>query len=270
MDDGAESGPSGDRGDDPYAAIPALYDLEHAAYADDLDLYLNLALVVGDPILELGCGTGRLLVPLAEAGHRVTGLDLSEPMLDGAATTTAAADVSSRVTLHHGSMTEADAAPGGPFGLVVVALNGLLHLPTAAAQRETLAAARRALDPRGQLVIDVLNPTPETLRGLDHAYGHEGSWRLPSGERVDKFAARRVFAARQRIETHLWYDRLAADGTVLRTATTYPMRYLHRTELELLLEVTGYAEWRIYGGYDLEPFEDGSERLVVTAEVTGS
>ncbi len=70
--------------DDPYAEIGALYDLEHATFDDDLDLYLNLALVTGDPVLELGCGSGRLLVPLAATGLRVTGLDRSQPMLDRA------------------------------------------------------------------------------------------------------------------------------------------------------------------------------------------
>jgi len=270
MDRGAKLVSNGEAGGDPYAEIPELYDLEHADYADDLDLYLNLALVVGDPILELGCGTGRLLVPLAEAGHQVTGVDVSRPMLDRAAAAVANAGVSPRVTLHHDSMTEADSAPGGPFGLVVIALNGLLHLPTAAAQRETLLAARRALDPRGQLVLDLLNPTPETLRGLDHSYVHEGSWPLPEGERVDKFAARRILPAQQRIETQLWYDRVTGDGTVRRTATGYPMRYVHRAELELLLEVTGFAEWRVYESYDLDPFEDGADRLLVTAEATAS
>ena len=255
---------------DPYADIAALYDLEHAGYGDDLDLYLNLALAVGDPILELGCGTGRLLVPLAEAGHRVTGIDLSRPMLDRARAAAEGAGVLDRVTLQREAMTEADLAPGGPFGLVVIALNALLHLPTSAAQREALAAARRALDPRGQLVLDVLNPTPEALRGCDHGVVHEGTWHDDAGNRVDKFAARRLSPARQTIETELWYDRLLADGTVRRTATGYPMRYVHPVELELMLELVGFAEWRVYGSYDLDPFDDGADRLIVTAEVTRS
>ncbi len=255
---------------DPYAGIAELYDLEHATFEEDVVLYLNLARVVGDPILELGCGSGRLLVPLAEAGHRVTGVDLSPPMLARAEGAVAAAGVGGRVMLHRGSMTKADAAPGGPFGLVIVGLNGLLHLETAAAQREALLAARRALDPRGQLVLDLLHPTPDALRALDQAFAHEGRWTLPTGERVDKFAARRVFPALQRIETELWYDRLGEDGAVRRTATGYPMRYLHRAELELLLEACGYAEWQVYGGYDLEPLDDASERLIVTAEVSAS
>ena len=66
---------------DPYAEIPELYDLEHADFADGVAFYQQFAEVIGDPILELGCGTGRLLQPLAAAGHRVTGIDQSAPML---------------------------------------------------------------------------------------------------------------------------------------------------------------------------------------------
>jgi SAM-dependent methyltransferase len=255
---------------DPYAAIAALYDLEHAGFADDLDLYRGLARVVGDPILELGCGTGRLLVPLAAAGHRLTGLDRSAPMLDRARAEAAAAGVDSQITLHQGAMTEADRAPGGPFGLVIVALNGLLHVPTAAEQRRTLVAARRALDPRGQLVLDLLNPTPEALHGLDHGVTHEGTWRLSDGTRVDKFSARRVSPAAQRIDVDLWYDQITREGTLRRTATSLALRYLYPSELELLLELAGFVEWQRYGSYDLDPYGDGAERLIVTAEVSPS
>jgi SAM-dependent methyltransferase len=255
---------------DPYAAIASLYDLEHAGFADDLDLYRSLARVVGDPILELGCGTGRLLVPLAAAGHHLTGLDASAPMLERAAIAAADAGVASRVTLRQGTMAEADHAPGGPFGLVIVALNGLLHLPTAAEQRAALVAARRALDPRGQLVLDLLNPTPEALQGLDHGLAHEGSWRLADGSRVDKFSTRRLRPVEQRIDVDLWYDQITPDGTVRRTVTNFTLRYLHAAELELMLELAGFAEWQLYGSYDLDPYDETAERLIVTAEVTPS
>jgi hypothetical protein len=46
------------------------------------------------------------------------------------------------------------------------------------------------------------------------------------------------------------------------------MRYIHRAELELMLELAGYPEWELYGSYDLDPFEDGSDRLIVAAEAS--
>ena len=134
--------------DDPYAPLAELYDLDHAGYADDIELYLRLAEVVGDPILELGSGTGRVLVPLVAAGHRVTGLDRSPAMLDRARAAITATEYVDRITLWEGEMTAADSAPGGPFGLAIFSLNGLLHLASQREQREALTAARRALDPR--------------------------------------------------------------------------------------------------------------------------
>jgi len=259
-----------DRPDDPYAEIAELYDLEHGGYDEDLDLYRNIAESVGDPILELGCGSGRVLIPLAEAGYRVTGLDASRPMLDRAKRAAAAAGVGDRVLWHRGPMADAERAPGGPFGVVLIALNGLLHLPTPGAQRATLAAARRALDPRGQLVLDLLSPTPEALRALDAGIAHEGSWGLADGTRVDKFASRRLSPARQLIETELWYDLTTADGSLRRIRTAYPLRYVHLAELALMLELAGFAEWQVYGSYELDPYDDGCERLIVLAEATAS
>jgi SAM-dependent methyltransferase len=257
---------------DPYAELPGLYDIEHAGFSDDIELYLRLAEVVGDPILELGCGTGRVLAPLAAAGHRITGIDRSLPMLDRARATlqSHASDLLPRVTLSEGSMTEAECAPGGPFGLVIFSLNGLMHVSTLAGQRAALTSARRALDPRGMLAIDILNPTPELLTTLDGRVQHEGSWRDSGGTAIDRFSARTHDSAEQRIDTDLWYDLTDLEGHIRRVRTGFPMRYLVASELALLLEVSGFVEWKCYGSYDLDPFDDRSDRLVVTAEVTPS
>lgn len=250
---------------DPYAAIPLLYDLEHDPFDADVDLYVNFATAVGDPILELGCGTGRLMDPLLDAGFRVTGLDSSAAMLDRARARLAARR---EATLMEGTMQAADRAPGGPFGLVTIPLNGLLHLAAPAAQRAALEAAWRALDPRGQLVIDVMNATPEALRELTAGVQHEGSWTLGDGRVVDKLSARRLDAAAQRLDTTIWYDIHGLDGALTRVRTAFPLRYLYRAELELLLELAGFVDVQVYGGYELEPYTDQADRLIVTAEKT--
>jgi SAM-dependent methyltransferase len=258
--------------DDPYAELPELYDLEHTGFTEDIDLYLRLAEVVGDPILELGCGTGRVLGPLAAAGNRVTGIDRSKPMLNRArwALQAESNTNSQRLTLVEGSMTEADRAPGGPFGLVIFSLNGLMHLSVMAEQRAALASARRALDPRGMLVLDLLNPTPELLTTLDGRVRHEGSWRKSDGTMIDRFSVRTQDSAEQRIDTELWYDLVDTAGHMRRVRSGFPMRYLAASELALMLELAGFVEWKIYGSYDLDPYDDASDRLIVTAEVTPS
>ena len=270
MDD-ATNAPKPERApiDDPYAEIAELYDLEHGEYGEDLDLYLNLATMIGDPILEVGCGSGRILVPLAQDGHRVTGTDRSRAMLARAERAITANGLSALVLLSESDMTDASRAPGGPFGLAVVALNGLLHLETVGIQRRALAALHDALDPRGQLVIDVLSPTPEALRGLE-GFHHEGTWTRDDGVRVDKFSSRRIHPATQTIATELWYDLVEPGGALRRVSTSYRMRYIHPAELTMMLELAGFVEWQMYGSYDLDPFDDSAERLIVTAELTPS
>lgn len=255
---------------DPYELIAELYDLEHADFEADIELLLNFAQVVGDPILELGCGSGRLLVPLAEAGFHVVGLDSSRPMLDRAERAIADAGVEDRVTLFEGDMREAQLAPGGPFGLVIFSLNSLMHLTTPEDQRAALVAARESLDPRGQLIIDTLNPSVEQIRHLLDGPHMEGSWELADGSVVDKWSHRKASADPQVIDTLLWYDRTGPDGSLTRTRSAFPLRYVHPSELALMLELAGFIEPMFYGSYDLDPFDPESERLLVTAEVTPS
>jgi SAM-dependent methyltransferase len=231
---------------------------------------LQFAAVIGDPILELGCGTGRVLGPLARAGRRVTGLDRSRPMLGRARQRLISDGGLDAVTLHEGSMTAADEAPGGPFGLVIFSLNGIMHLATPAEQRQAIAMARRALDPRGMLVIDTQNPSPEWLMAMDGRVHHDGTWERADRAVVSRFSARTHAPFTQRIESDVWYDVVSGDGHLRRVRTTFPMRYLVRSEIELLLELAGFVEWQLYGSYDLDPYHDDSERLIVTAEVTPS
>lgn len=255
---------------DPYSDIVALYDLEHEAFREDIGFYLQLAEVVGDPILELGCGTGRIVEPLAKAGWRVTGLDQSRPMLARARERVESAAVGDRVTIDERSMIELDAAPGGPYGLAIFSLNAFLHLQTVEEQRRALEASHRALDPRGMLVIDVFNATPDYLQGLDGRVAADGQWTLPGGEIVQRFSARTLSASEQMIDTTLWYDVIDLDGQLRRHLSMFSLRYVSRSELELMLELAGFVEWQIYGSYDLDTFTDESERLIVTAEVTAA
>ena len=255
---------------DPYATLPDLYDLEHADYSDDIPLYLNFAEVVGDPILDLGCGTGRITLPLAKAGWRVTGLDRSSAMLDVARARVATEDSIAEVEFVEADYGKSDLGRATYYGLVIIGLNGLMHLSTLDEQRTCLTAAHRTLDPRGQLIIDVVNPTPETLQALDRGVVHEGGWTMPDGRQVDKFSARKVSPTAQTIDTQLWYDIVEPDGVVRRTTSSFTLRYLHQPELALLLELAGFIECQFYGSYELDPFDDSSERLIVTAELSPS
>lgn len=250
---------------DPYAAIAEFYDLEHEDYDDDLAFYLNMSYLAGDPVLELAAGSGRIMRPLLDAGLKVTGLDSSPVMLDRARAALSSRKQKVGLQLVELPMAQADEALGGPFGVVILGLNGLMHATTSEEQRNVLAAARLALKPGGRLLLDVANPATPRFHEIDQQVIHEGTWVARSGERVDKFSSRQISPAVQEIDVALWYDVTSRDGTVRRVHSEFIQRYVHLAELELMLELAGFAGWDVYGGYELEPFDDDSERIVAAA-----
>lgn len=249
---------------DPYAAIAPFYDLEHGEYDADVELYLGYAGMVGSPILELGCGTGRLLAPLARAGYDVSGIDSSPAMIELARKRLAAEGLP-EVDTHVGDMRKLTGYGDARFRMVFAALNSFLHLETRADQLATLAAARRVLHHNGLLILDIFQPTPAVLQNLDDQFRLDGQWVLPNGERIDRMSNSRVHVAEQRIETTLFYDRLLRSGELRRTVTSYVTRYIHRFEMEGLLAEAGFAIEGIYGSYQLEPLDDSSRTMIFVA-----
>ena len=247
---------------DAYANIVALYDLEHADFTDDVELLIEMAELGEGSVLELGCGTGRVLLPLAAAGHTTIGVDTSRAMLDVFASRAAAANLD--ISLHHGDMADPALIPGAPFGLIVASLNSIMHL-TAASQREMLISAFNALHPDGRLVIDTLNPSQSQLNHLMNVTHLEGSWQMDDGSTVDKWGHRRPGDEPQIIDTTIWYDRLESDGIVRRVRTQFNLRYIHQSELSLLLELAGFGRIDWYGSYELDPWDAESDRIIAVA-----
>ena len=249
----------------PYAEIAALYDLEHDRFRDDLDLIHYIVETVGDPILELGCGTGRVLAHLSDLEMRLTGVDNSPSMLERA-----------RLRLEGvaevrliGAEMRATGLVDETFGVVLLALNTLMHASTLDAQRQVLAEAFRVLDPRGQLFIDLPNPLAGAIDFVDHQVVHEGTWDSePAGRPVSKFSSRVVNRTEQIVQTHVWYDIAGDLGRLSRIHTQFDLRYVYPAELLLMLELAGFIEPKLYGAYELDPFTDSSPRLIVTAEKT--
>jgi ubiquinone/menaquinone biosynthesis C-methylase UbiE len=252
--------------EDSYAEIAPFYDLEFDAFDADVELYLGYASMVGGPILELGCGTGRLLEPLARTGFPLTGLDNSPAMIEQARKRLS--DSCGDISLVHGEMQDLRAFDQHMFRLVIVAVNSFLHLETRETQLEALRQIRRVIDRDGLLLIDVFNPTPSTLARMDDHYAFDSSWTLNQEHTVQRFSQRHLDSAEQMITTRLFYDVVATDGSLRRRSTMYTMRYVHRFELELLLENAGFEVEGIYGSYSLDPFEHDSEQLIAVAHRT--
>ncbi|GAC1696458.1 MAG: class I SAM-dependent methyltransferase [Candidatus Limnocylindrales bacterium] len=246
------------------ARFASYYDLQYGFGPDDspwpdVDWFRSVASGTGGPVLELGCGTGRIAAALAADGHLVVGLDRSEAMLARAAERARAAGVG--VELVRGDLVELDL--GRRFPLVIVPFNTFLMVPPDN-RRSCLAKIRGHLAPEGVLAIDVFQPDPERIAGFDGGVLDEGSALDPrSGERVTFFTSTRATVDRT-VHT-LRVDAVGDDGIVHRHERVLTLYFLYRREVELLLEGAGFELLSVHGDGEGTPADERSPRLLVLA-----
>jgi SAM-dependent methyltransferase len=247
-----------------YDRLAPLYDLIHAEVRDDIPFYLELAAECGGPVLELGCGSGRTLVPLAEAGYEVVGLDSSAEMLNRARERLQGSPARDRVRLVQGDMTAFDL--GMTFNLITVPFHTWLHLTTDQAQVDALRCIRRHLDLRGLLVIHL--PAPATIVDAEHdgALVLEQTLTDPeTGEMVLQFSSTRLDRHAQLYYVTWIYDRVGADGAVRRQVLPMTLHYLYFHQIDFWLGRIDFKVNEVWGDYDRAPYDDDSEHLIVVA-----
>jgi ubiquinone/menaquinone biosynthesis C-methylase UbiE len=249
---------------DLFASSARFYDLDYAGFDADLAMIQQFAARCGSPILELGCGTGRLLVPLAEQGYRLTGVDASGAMLDLARQKLIARDLAERVTLVEQDLRHLDL--DDQFQFAFAAVNTFLHLTTRADQEEVLARIRRHLVPGGLVLLDLFNPDPGRLLDARGQVVLEKVMDDPeTGNRLMKFYADRTDLEEQMVQVTVFVDELDGEGHVQRTLFPFSLRYLYRSELGLLLQQAGFEVEAFYGSYELDEFRGDSDKLIAVA-----
>lgn len=244
-------------------ALARFYDFDYGHITEDIPMLLGFAQQCGGPVLELGVGTGRLALPLAEAGYEVTGVDISEPMLAIARPRLSA--FGARVQLVQADFVDFDLDLR--FALAYCGFNSFLHLIESHAQMAALRCWRRHLRGDGLLVIDVHNPDLARLAAADGSLELADHWvDAESGHAIYKLFASDLDFPDQVHTIHIFYDEVIADGSLRRTADHFPTRILFRRELELLLSQAGFGALRFYGDYDLSPWQSHSPRLIAAAQ----
>lgn len=250
------------------AALARLYDIDLLEDPGDLDLYLALAARTGGPILELGAGTGRISVPLAEAGHRVTAVDIDPAMLARARDRVRSKGSAAGARLE---LVEADviglALPGaGSFKLAFIALNTLFLLATRTAQREAFATMGRHLAPGGLAVVDVWLPDADDLARFDGRLILEYERSDPASDHlITKVAAASHDAASGVVSLTVVFDEGPQGAAPVRYVRRDTIRLVSADELRDFAESAGLEVETLAGGYDLEPLGPGSERAVLIA-----
>jgi SAM-dependent methyltransferase len=244
--------------------VARFFDADYAGYTADLPAIEAYARRTGGPLLELGCGTGRALIPLAKAGYRVTGVDISPEMLRLAGAKVRSARVAKRVTLIEGDY--ATVPLDGTYRFAFVLMNTFLHLLEQTDQLRALRHWREHLQPGGLLLLDLFHPDVGQLANLDGRMVWDKTWADPERDvTVMKFVTCTTALSTQTLHVTLIYDEVSPDGQVRRNLVPYDIRYLWRFEAELLLDKAGFDLEQIYGDWDLSPFEDASGRMILVA-----
>lgn len=249
-----------------YAQIARYYDAENTDKNDDIPFYLELAKEYGGPIFDLGCGTGRVMFPLADSGYEVHGLDNEQAMLDIAAErlNRVKPATANRLHFHHGDAATYDMPHR--FKLTLVPYNGLMHFRDQETQLAVLRRLREWTLDDGVLVLDLPNAGDVFGTQDSEALTFERTFLEPeSGHMVMQQSISYLDRTAQLLRVTWIYDEITADGTVKRTFAPLMLYYYFFNELNLLLNAAGFEVEEIYGDLDYGPFEDGAERMVVVA-----
>jgi SAM-dependent methyltransferase len=253
-------------------ALARLYDLDLLDDPGDLDLWLALAVKAGGPILELMCGTGRVAVPLAEAGFAITAVDLDPAMLRRAARRAAAAgaDVERRLDLVLGDVAGLELPGAGTYRLAFVALNSILLLRSRDGQQAAWAALAGHLAPGGLAAVDAWLPDATDLARYDGRLLLEYLRQDPErGTWVTKMAAAQHDGATGTVALTTLFDEGEAGQPPVRWFRRDVVRLTSADEQRALAESAGLQVEITAGGYDLEPLGPHGDRLVLLARRPG-
>jgi len=230
-----------------YDRIAAFYDPWSRSVTEDVGFYVDEALASGGPVVELAVGTGRIAVPVAQAGIDVIGVDSSPAMLAVAQEAADTAGVAERVDLRLGDLREPPVGERVP--LVICPFRSLLHMETEPEKLRALRAARGLLDPDGRFVFDVFSPSREDIEETD------GRWleREPGiFERADWDEASRTLRLSVR-----------SDDSV----TSFGLHWLSLPEWLRLLDEAGLAADAVYGWFDRRPHDGDEDMVFVTRRI---
>jgi ubiquinone/menaquinone biosynthesis C-methylase UbiE len=226
-----------------YDRIASFYDPWSRSVTEDVGFYVERALTSGGPVVELAIGTGRIAVPVAEAGIDVIGVDSSPQMLAVARSTAEAAGVSSRLDLRVGDLRTPPVSERVP--LVICPFRSLLHMETEDEKLRALTAARELLEPRGAYVFDVFAPSREDI-----------------DETHDRWLEREpgIF------ERAVWNESTRTLSLSVRSGddeTTFGLHWLSAPEWLRLLQRARLEVESLYGWFDERPYAGEEDMIFV-------
>jgi SAM-dependent methyltransferase len=240
-----------------------LYDILFSNFDFGLDFYLKLARESNGPVLDIACGTGRILLPCLQAGVNVEGLDLYDGMLTRLQKK--ARDLNFQPRLHRADMCNFSLSR--KYALVMIPFNAFIHNMTANAQIQCLRCCREHLAPGGLLAFDTFFPGKELITAPNGARVLELESKHPeTGLPMRLFDTRSFDLVQQTQHSFIEFEFLDAAGNIVATHSSQTStRFIYKNEMELLLRLAGFSRWQIHADFTGRPLVNDTDMMIVLA-----
>lgn len=241
--------------------FPSLYHAQYTRYSEDLSFWLELAGQYGGPILELGCGTGRVLSHLSQAGELLIGLDHDPEMLKFLIRTLPA------TTQPHPHVIQGDLSAfhlGIQFALIIIPCNTYTML---SAQQRVMALERVYFNLIPDGVFAASMPNPLALRNLPRRTDFEVEEVFPhpvDGEPVQVSSA--WVRSKTKVDITWVYDHLHPDGSVQRLSHMITQYILSIETIVREFQDAGLSLVDVFGDFDRSPLVEDSTHLVLVSQ----
>ncbi len=233
-------------------------------HTHDIAFYQRQARAAEGPVLELGCGSGRLTIPMGEAGAEVVGLDPEQAMLDAARAKAAAAGVA--IELVQGDAREFDL--GRKFGLVIFPNNSMSHLLERKDVESCFRCVREHLKPGGRFVLDLFTPMGKFLFRDPNQRYQIGEWEDPDGSGRIVMEEAGWYDPAAQVKHSVCYYRRQETGEEWQV--TLDLRMFYPQEIDALVEYNGFRIEHKYGDFEEAEFGLGSGKQVIVCGLSGS
>ena len=251
----------------PYDAWAEIYDSVFSYVNEDIPFYVDEAMRSGGPVIELGCGTGRVAIPIALSGIDVVGLDSSSLMIERARQK-ANQNGASNLKLVQADMI--DFKLDDKFPLAIVPFHGLLSLLSLEDMERTLLNIRRHLTPEGKLIFDIFVPDLNMMvQEGDVPYHFRDVTDPNTGRRLVIWNQASYDSYSQIMSIRSTIEELDLSGRVAsKMYRDFALRYIFRWEMHYLLRACGYDTLELYGDFMRQDFDENSTEMVWVATPT--
>ena len=236
-----------------------IYDQVYSDVFEDIHFYKNLAYRTNDKILEIGCGTGRITIPIAKDGHKVVGIDISESML--AILKNKIKNSILDISCHKMDMKNINIK--GNFSLVIIPFNGFQSMLDISDQYECLSSIRAHMHSDSNLVLDMFPPSlnmfdqnPQTWYQVKEIISADSS------ESIMVKHSSKYLLESQLIHTKLMIEEIINCEIVKTVYKDFSLRYTNRYESEYLFKHTGFKIENLYGNFNLDKFDENSDKMI--------